>query len=219
MRKQRQIAPGGGQNLGRVGALGVLAAGALCAAVVSVASRVPPTPINTERIPGVEIGSATNSDVTPADAGDRHGRRSGKGGSRGRGGSRGKGARAGGSALPVVYRDSGGGGTDRRVPGGPRGGSGGDGPGARGDGGDGGRQPGPGGRGGAQARDVPAPAPAPAPGQPAGGEEAIDDDNSAAPTRTEATEDDDDVEVEAVTAPAAAIPGPTLARSGDSDDE
>ena len=76
MQKQRHTAAGGGQNLGRVGAIGVLAAGALCAAVLSVASRVPPTPIDTERIPAVEIGSAIEGDVTPAVPRDR---RSGSG--------------------------------------------------------------------------------------------------------------------------------------------
>jgi hypothetical protein len=177
MQKQRHTAPGGGQNLGRVGALGVLAAGALCAAVLSVASRVPPTPIDTETIPGIEIGSAPESDVTPAvrkdrrSGGDRHGkaRRSGardRGSSRRRGGNGGShgGVRAGGSAIPVAYRDSGDGAAQNSAGGpqtgggapdqpgsgtGPRGGSGGDGPGALGGRGGGGQQPepGPGGAG------------------------------------------------------------------------
>jgi hypothetical protein len=224
MRKQRHTAPGGGQNLGRVGALGVLAAGALCAAVLSVASRVPPTPIDTETIPGIEIGSAPEGDVTPAVRKDRRSgsrqrdgkrashagdRRARNGGSGRNGSSRGNGARAGGSALPVVYRDSGdrpgqnadggpwsgGGGTDRPVSG-----------------------TGPGGGDGAQPRSVPAPAPATA--QPSGGEEVIDDDGAApVPTGTVESENESEGEVAAGTAPAAATPAPTLARFGDSDDE
>jgi hypothetical protein len=189
MPKQRHNASGGGQNLGRVGAVGVLAAGALCAAVLSVASRVPPTPIDTERIPSVEIGSATEGGVRSTVRKDRRSgslRRDGKRtnstdrarhrGRRAAGGGRRGAARARGSALPVAYTGSGGGagqnavggpqsgdGSDRPVSGtGPGGGSGGDGPGARGNGG-GGRQPAPSGGGGgdgAQPRNVAAPAPA-----------------------------------------------------------
>jgi hypothetical protein len=247
MQKQRHNAPGGGQNLGRVGALGVLAAGALCAAVLSVASRVPPTPINAERIPAVEIGSATEGDVTPALREDRRSgprRRDGKRGSdagdrrdRGRrarnAGTRGDGVRAGGSAVPVAFRDSrggagqnahggppSGGGSDRPVSGtGPGPGSGDDGPGAPGGRGGDGPQPGAGG-GGEVAQPRSAPEPAPAPAQPVGGEEAVDDNDTAAPTGTAASEGTGENEVEAETdpAPAAATPAPTLARSGDSDD-
>jgi hypothetical protein len=212
-----------------VGALGVVAAGALCAGVLSVASRVPPTPIDTEQIPAIQIGGATKSDVAPAVRRDRpsnsrrrHGKRASD--------ARDRRAGAGGSALPVAYRDSGAGQNaigapppgdlpNRPVSGtGPGAGSGGDGPGAPGNRG-GGRQPAGGGGGGsrAQPRNVSAPAPAPAPAQPAGGEEAIDDDAAPAPAGTAASEGEG--EVETGTEPAAAIPAPTLARSGDSDDE
>jgi hypothetical protein len=227
MRKQRHTAPGGGQNLGRVGALGVLAAGALCAAVLSVASRVPPTPIDLDRIPSVEVGGAIEGEATPAvrharrsdsrrrdgkrgsDGQDRASRRAGKGDSPGRG-SRGERARAGGSALPTAYGDSGGGEQNAVAgprPGGSDGGSGSErpvsGPGGGSDGGSGSERPvsGPGGGSGGDAAD----------------------DDEADPTLTAASEDDGESEgeeeVETDPAPAAAIPAPTLARSGDSDDE
>jgi hypothetical protein len=173
MRKQRHNAPGGGQNLGRVGAVGVIAAGALCAAVLSVASRVPPTPIDTEQIPNVEVGISTEGDTTRA---VRQPRRSGSSRRDGKpardardstrlrarqaGKSRSRDAvRAGGSALPVAHLDPGGsagpnyavgprpsGGEPHQPPSGtgPGGSSGGDGPGAQGNRG-GGRQPAPGG--------------------------------------------------------------------------
>ena len=239
MRKQRHTAPGGGQNLGRVGALGVLAAGALCAAVLSVASRVPPTPIDTAEIPSVEIGPPIEDAVTPPVRRDRRSgaRRAGKRGSsaRERGGSdrrarkddsRGRGVRAGGSALPVAYGQSGGGsdgnaiarpepggGSERPVSGTrPRRGSGGGDPGGEG----GGNR--------AQPRNVPAPAPTPT--QPAVHEAmAGDADDAATPTGTAASEDggysevEGEGEVETDPMPAAAIPSPTLTRSGDSDDE
>ena len=248
MRKQRHTARGGGQNLGRVGALGVLAAGALCAAVLSVASRVPPTPIDTAEIPSVEIGPPIEDAVTPPVRRDRRSgaRRAGKRGSsaRERGGSerrarkddsRGRGVRAGGSALPVAYGQSGGdsgrnaiarpqpgGRSERPVSGtGPRPGSGGGDPGAPGNR-DGARQSDPGGGGGGnggQPRNVPAPTST----QPAVGEAADDNDDAAIPTATAASEDDGESEsegeVETDPVPAAAIPSPTLVRSGDSDPE
>jgi hypothetical protein len=140
MRKQRHNAPGGGQNLGRVGAIGVLAAGALCAAVLSVASRVPPTPINAERIPAVEMGSANEGDVTPAVREDRqkgqrrhaakrasHARHRGDGKRDRRARKRGDGVSASGSAVPVALSDSGGGAAKPAV-GGPPSGGGSDGP-------------------------------------------------------------------------------------------
>lgn len=67
MRKQRETASGGARQLSRLGAVGMLAAGALCAAVLSVASRVPPDPPDEGEIPGVVIGSSADGG-TPAPA-------------------------------------------------------------------------------------------------------------------------------------------------------
>ena len=65
MRADRHTAPGGARQLGGVGALGVVVAGAMCAAVLSVASRVPPSPIDPEEIPAIVIGSAAGGSVVP----------------------------------------------------------------------------------------------------------------------------------------------------------
>ena len=108
MRKQRHTAPGGARQLGRVGAIGVVAAGAMCAAVLSVASRVPPTPIDQEAIPGIQIGSATDGGVTPAlrrrASSPRRDRARGSD-ARGSGGDSGERSRA---AVPVAYGNAGG---------------------------------------------------------------------------------------------------------------
>jgi hypothetical protein len=65
MRPDRHTALGGARQLGGVGALGVVAAGALCAAVLSVVGRVPPSPINGDEIPEIQIGSAAGGSVIP----------------------------------------------------------------------------------------------------------------------------------------------------------
>jgi hypothetical protein len=242
MQQQRHTAPGGAQNLGRVGALAVVAAGALCAAVLSVASRVPPTPIDTDRIPGIEIGTTLEGDGTPAVRGD--------GDSDARGGGDGPGGRA----VPVAYGRSSGGaeqnaagerrsGDDtpnRPVSGTGPGGGPGDGagpvPGPRDDDSGGGdrRSPGTGGGNrddeGAAPPGGPAPAPAPAAAasggdaepadaEPADAEPAdSDEDDAPASVGTTARNDADEVEVETEPAPAAAIPAPTLDPADDSDD-
>jgi hypothetical protein len=204
MQRQRHNAPGGAQHLGRVGALGVVAAGALCAAVLSVASRVPPTPIDTERIPGIEIGPALEGDVTPAVRSDR--------GSSSRDGARGSDARGRGDsprgrAVPAAYGRSGGA-AGQNVAGGPRSGDGardepvsgtrpgdGDGggpsPGPRNDGGGNRRSPGTGGgndndRAAPRRGPAPAPAPAPAP-TPAPAPAAAATGGAAEPADTEST--------------------------------
>src|ERR687895_1599926 len=102
MQRQRHNAPDGAQRVGRVGALGVVAAGALCAAVLSVASRVPPTPIDTDTIPGVEIGPALEGDAKPAVRSDRRGGSSPRDGARGSD-ARGRGDGTGGRAVPTAY--------------------------------------------------------------------------------------------------------------------
>jgi hypothetical protein len=169
MPPQPHTAPGGGQHLGRVGAIGVVAAGALCAAILSVATRVPPTPIDTERIPGIQIGTVVEDEVSPVvrsnrEAVARAGNRSRRAGAR-----RGDGDRA----VPAVYRNDGGrdaaagsgpddGAAGQPVAGnGPAGGpghgsapgTGGDGGGSQGDGRDGSSRSGGGGDGGGSRSD------------------------------------------------------------------
>ena len=193
----------------------------MCAAVLSVASRVPPTPIDQDAIPGIQIGSATDGGVTPALRSRASSPRRDPARGSDSSGSGGDSRERRRAAVPVAYGNAGGerqtavaaprsgdGLPDQPVSGtGPAGGDG-PGPGARDDDRDGdGRQlPGAGGREGAgkddddeatapRERAAPAPAPAPAPGPPAGGDEDAgegDDDGAPpAPTGTAARDDDD----------------------------
>jgi hypothetical protein len=233
MRKQRHTPPGAAQQFGRVGAIGVVAAGALCAAVLSVASRVPPTPIETERIPAVEIGSATEDEATSAvrkdnRAGSRRregSRRPGAQDRRRRGGSAGDtGRRAGGSAVPVAYGDSVSGATDNLGVGPAPGNGMSDRP-VTGTNPGGGRvNNGPGTQPRSRPAPTPPPAPAPAPAPAAGASQPVAEDDGAAATGATGTaasdEDaDGDSEQESETASAASIPAPTPAGSDDSGDE
>jgi hypothetical protein len=200
---------------------------------------VPPTPIDQDRIPGIQIGSPTE-DVTPAPPGDARAasrRRDRSPGSDVHGGGD-----SGGPALPIA-----GGGSGRDTVAGPRSGDGapgqpvsgtdpaggsGDSPGpAPGDDdrdGEDRRGPGTGVGSGdgnddeaaPRQRTAPVPAPAP-PAAQAGDEPAADeaDDGPTSASTRAAPREDDGVEVEGVPAPAAAIPAPTLDYSHDSDDE
>jgi hypothetical protein len=66
MQKQRDIGTNRARKPGRVGALGVVAAGALCAAVISIAGRMPPDPVDHSEIPGIEIGKDAGGEGTQA---------------------------------------------------------------------------------------------------------------------------------------------------------
>jgi hypothetical protein len=246
MQKQRHNAPGGAQHLGRVGAVGVVAAGALCAAVLSVASRVPPTPIDTDRIPGIEIGPALEGDATPAV------RRDGRAGSSARHAARGSDARGRGDspgrrAVPAAYGKSGGA-AGQNVAGGPRssdgardetvsgtgpggGDDGGPAPGPRRDGGGGGegRSPRSGGGNSDDQGAVPPARPAPTPAaaasdgaaEPADPEpadrEPADEDEDAAPAPAASASRNDADEVEVETEPAPAAAIPAPTQDGSDD--
>lgn len=64
-RELRQTAMGQARQLGRVGALGVVVAGALCAAVLFISGGVLPDPADQGGIPGVVIGSSPGGDALP----------------------------------------------------------------------------------------------------------------------------------------------------------
>ena len=186
MRKQRDTASGGARQFGRVGALGVILAGALFAAVLSVVSRVPPDPVDQSEIPGIRIGNPSAGGPAPEvrlrdeGEGDAGGRR--------------------GDMSPVAHGkasgESGPGTDDRLVPAGGEG-SGDD---------DDLRPP-----GGAEGSDDGARRPAPGGGQSGGG-----DDDGPAPLGTGARPveaDDDDAQAPPAPAPPAAEanPGPSVA--------
>lgn len=165
-----------------------------------MASRVPPTPIDTDRIPGIEIGPALEGDATPAV------RRDGRAGSSARHAARGSDARGRGDsprgrAVPAAYGKSGGA-AGQNVAGGPRSGDG--------NSDDQGAAP-PG---------APTPAPTPAPAaaasggagepadaEPAGPEPADEDEDAApAPAATASRNDADEVEVETEPGPGRGYP-------------
>jgi hypothetical protein len=62
MRKERHMESAGRRRLARLGALAVVATGALCAVVLSIASRAPPGPADEAQIPGIVIGSSARGD-------------------------------------------------------------------------------------------------------------------------------------------------------------
>jgi hypothetical protein len=233
MRKHRQTAPGAARQLGRVGALGIVASGALCAAVLSVTSRVPPSPLEQSTIPGIQIGSDTPGDVTRSDRkaagrkssgrGARASRYGARGPSRGGrasrrsgavavayGGVRGPGAQSGGGAPGRLDRDTGpGGGTRDGTSWG--GGGGGSPPGTAVPRGEARRRPG-------RAAPAPVPAPPPAPVAAPTSNGAPDDDPAPPGTAVTANEEEVEADADAVDAPAAAAPTPEADPAGDSDD-
>jgi hypothetical protein len=108
MRNNRHNAPGGGRSLGRVGALGIVLAGALTAAVLSVAVRVPPPPVDYSEIPQVEVGSEAprakeRRSSRPATATRRETRRESRRRDRARRRHTRRERRASGSAIPVRW--------------------------------------------------------------------------------------------------------------------
>jgi hypothetical protein len=220
MRKQRDTATGRARQLGRVGALGVVATGALCAAVLSIASRMPPDPVDQGEVPGIRIGTPGRGDATQVLRPESRSARS-------RAEARGSHARGERSrsrehtgALALAHGKTGGGpkpegvagpgpwagddAPDRPGPGtgpadGPRGAPV---PGTPGDG-DGRPPPGTGGRRGG----APAAGPAPAPSLPAG-----DDHAGSAPSLTgarSAADEDEVPPVEALTPPPGADSDPS----------
>jgi hypothetical protein len=64
-RELRQTAMGQARQLGRAGGLGVVVAGALCAAVLFISGGVLPDPADQGGIPGVVIGSSPGGDALP----------------------------------------------------------------------------------------------------------------------------------------------------------
>jgi hypothetical protein len=216
MQDERDTALSGPRQLGRVGALGVVATGVLCAAVLSVVSRVPPDPVDRGEIPGIKMGSkadgganpASSRDVTPAHRTEPATRTAARrSGGLGRRSSRGR-----GSGAPAVARGESGGPrpagiarpvSGNRAPhrlGGDRGAPAPAGPGGgNDDGGDARAQPNPGPQAGRDDGDGPPPAPAPAAASPP------DDEAAPAPSATAqgpADEDADDA------APPVATPAP-----------
>jgi hypothetical protein len=84
MRKHGDTASGGLVRLGRLGALAVVLTGVLCGAILSIASRVPPDPVDEGQIPGVIMGDSERGDRTPVVHRERRsepGRRAGAGAS------------------------------------------------------------------------------------------------------------------------------------------
>jgi hypothetical protein len=204
MRKQRDTASGGARQFGRVGALGVILAGALFAAVLSVVSRVPPDPVDQSEIPGIRIGNPSGGAPAPAERlrdpaeGDSGGRRGdmspvARGKADSRGGTAGIGTRRADAPARFAPVESGPGTDDRLVPAGDEG---------AGDDDDGGLRP----PGGADKSDDGARRPGPGGGRSGGG-----DDDALAPLGTGARPgeaDDDDAQAPPAPPPAAeANPG------------
>jgi hypothetical protein len=65
MREQRQIAMGGARTDGRVCAVGVLTAAAMCVAALSVAIPIPLDPVGQNGIQAIVLGSSPRNDAAP----------------------------------------------------------------------------------------------------------------------------------------------------------